>query len=108
MWVLQAVLVGGLVVASVAARRGGKRLERVVEDLELERAVFLGILGIARRLVSRHEPLEALVDEGRCGCIDCGMQVVDGEGRVIGTVLIPPPGTQLSSPVTQERGGGPC
>jgi hypothetical protein len=33
------------------------------------------------------------------------MQVVDGEGRVIGTVLIPPPRTQLSSPVRQERGG---
>ena len=91
MWVLQAVVVGGLVVASVAARRGAKRLERMVEDLELERAVFLGILGIARRLVSRFEPLEALVDEARHGCIDCGMQVVDGEGRVIGTVLIPPP-----------------
>ena len=88
MWVLQAVVVGGLVVASVAARRGAKRLERVVEDLELERAVFLGI---ARRLVSRYEPLEALVDEVPYGCIDCGMQVVDGEGRVIGTVLIPPP-----------------
>jgi hypothetical protein len=68
-----------------------KRLERVVEDLELEGAVFLGILGIARRLVSRYEPLEALVDEPPYGCIDCGMQVVDGEGRVIGTVLIPPP-----------------
>ena len=40
MWVLQAVVVGGLVVASVAARRGAKRLERVLEDLELERAVF--------------------------------------------------------------------
>jgi hypothetical protein len=91
MWVLQAVVVGGLVVASVAARRGAKRLERVVEDLELERAVFLGILGIARRLVSRYEPFEALVDEVPYGCIDCGMQVVDGEGRVIGTVLIPPP-----------------
>ena len=91
MWLLQAVVVGGLVVASVAARRGAKRLERVVEDLELERAVFLGILGIARRLVSRNEPLEALVDEVPYGCIDCGMQVVDGEGRVIGTVLIPPP-----------------
>jgi hypothetical protein len=91
MWVLQAVVVGGLVVASVAARRGAKRLERVVEDLELERAVFLGILGIARRLVSRYEPFEALVDEVPIGCIDCGMQVVDGEGRVIGTVLIPPP-----------------
>jgi hypothetical protein len=89
--VLQAVLVGGLVVASVAARRGAKRLERVIEDLELERAVFLGILGIARRLVSRYEPLESLVDEVPYGCIDCGMQVVDGEGRVIGTVLIPPP-----------------
>jgi hypothetical protein len=36
-------------------------------------------------------PLEALVDEVSYGCIDCGMQVVDGEGRVIGTVLIPPP-----------------
>jgi hypothetical protein len=47
--------------------------------------------GIARRLVSRYEPLEALVDEVPYGCIDCGMQVVDGEGRVIGTVLIPPP-----------------
>jgi hypothetical protein len=91
MWVLQAVVVGGLVFASVAARRGAKRLERVVEDLELERAVFLGILGIARRLVSRHEPFEAFVDEVPYGCIDCGMQVVDGEGRVIGTVLIPPP-----------------
>jgi hypothetical protein len=91
MWVLQAVVVGGLVVASVAARRGAKRLEGVVEDLELERAVFLGMLGIARRLVSRDEPFEALVDEGPYGCIDCGMQVVDGEGRVIGTVLIPPP-----------------
>jgi len=91
MWVLQAVVVGGLVVASVAARRGAKRLERVVEDLELERAVFLGILGIARRLVSRYEPLEAVVDEVPYGCIDCGMQIVDGEGRVIGTVLIPPP-----------------
>jgi hypothetical protein len=91
MWVLQAVLVGGLVVASVVARRGAKRLERVVEDLELERAVFLGILGIARRLVSRYEPLEALVDEVPHGCIDCGMQVINGEGRVIGTVLIPPP-----------------
>jgi hypothetical protein len=90
MWVLQAVLVGGLVVASVAARRGAKRLERVVEDLELERAVFLGIRGIACRLVSRYEPLEALVDEVPY-CIDCGMQVVDGEGRLIGTVLIPPP-----------------
>jgi hypothetical protein len=89
--VLQAVLVGGLVVASVAAPRGAKRLERVIEDLELERAVFLGILGIARRLVSRYEPLESLVDEVPYGCIDCGMQVVDGEGRVIGTVLIPPP-----------------
>jgi hypothetical protein len=63
----------------------------VVEDLELERAVFLGILGIARRLVSRYEPLEALVDEVPHGCIDCGMQVINGEGRVIGTVLIPPP-----------------
>ena len=52
MWVLQAVVVGGLVVASVAARRGAKRLEQVVEDLELERAIFIGILGIARRLVS--------------------------------------------------------
>jgi hypothetical protein len=91
MWVLQAVVVGGLVVASVAARRGAKRLERVVEDLELEGAVFLSILGIARRLVSRYEPLEALVDEPPYGCIDCGMQVVDGEGRVIGTILIPPP-----------------
>jgi hypothetical protein len=91
MWVLQAVVVGGLVVAGVAARRGAKRLEREVEDLELEGAVFLGILGIARRLVSRHEPLEALVDESPYGCIDCGMQVVDGEGRVIGTILIPPP-----------------
>ena len=91
MWVLQAVLVGGLIAASVAARRGAKRLERVIEDLELERAVFLGILGIARRLVSRYEPLESLVDEVPYGCIDCGMQVVDGEGRVIGTVLIPPP-----------------
>jgi hypothetical protein len=40
-WVLQAVVVGGLVFASVAARRWAKRLERVVEDLELERAVFL-------------------------------------------------------------------
>lgn len=90
-WVLQAVLVGGLIAASVAARRGAKRLERVIEDLELERAVFLGILGIARRLVSRYEPLESLVDEVPYGCIDCGMQVVDGEGRVIGTVLIPPP-----------------
>ena len=59
--------------------------------LELERAVFLRILGIARRLVSRYEPLEALVDEPSYGCIDCGMQVVDGEGRVIGTILIPPP-----------------
>jgi hypothetical protein len=39
--VLQAVVVGGLVFASVAARRWAKRLERVVEDLELERAVFL-------------------------------------------------------------------
>jgi hypothetical protein len=67
MGVLQAVLVGGLVVASA------------------------GILGIARRLVSRYEPLESLVDEVPYGCIDCGMQVVDGEGRVIGTVLIPPP-----------------
>jgi len=91
MWVLQAVVVGGLVVASVAARRGARRLERVLEDLELERAVFLGILAIARRLISKHEPLEALVDEVPHGCIDCGMQVVDGEGRVIGTVLIPPP-----------------
>ena len=91
MWVLQAVVVGGLVVASVAARPGAKRLERVFEDLELERAVFLRILGIARRLVSRYEPLEALVDEPPYGCIDCGMQVVDGEGRVIGTILIPPP-----------------
>lgn len=90
MWVLQAVVVGGLIVAGVAARRGAKRLERVVEDLELEGAVFLGILGIARRLVSRYEPLEALVDEVPY-CIDCGMQVVDGEGRLIGTVLIPPP-----------------
>jgi hypothetical protein len=59
--------------------------------LELEGAVFLSILGIARRLVSRYEPLEALVDEPPYGCIDCGMQVVDGEGRVIGTILIPPP-----------------
>src|SRR5512132_2182873 len=42
MLLLQAVVVAGLVVASVAARRGAKRLERVVEDLELERAVFLG------------------------------------------------------------------
>ena len=90
-WVLQAVVVGGLVVASVAARRGARRLERVLEDLELERAVFLGILAIARRLISKYEPLEALVDEVPHGCIDCGMQVVDGEGRVIGTVLIPPP-----------------
>lgn len=90
MWVLQAVVVGGLVVAGVAARRGAKRLEGVVEDLELGGAVFLGILGIARRLVSRYEPLEALVDEVPY-CIDCGMQVVDGEGRLIGTVLIPPP-----------------
>ena len=91
MWVLQAVVFGGLVLASVAACRGVKRLERVVDDLELERAVFLGILGIARRLVSKYEPLEALVDEVPHGCIDCGMQVVDREGRVIGTVLIPPP-----------------
>ena len=91
MWVLQAVVVGGLVVAGVAARRGAKRLERVFEDLELEGAIFLGILGIACRLVSRYEPLEALVGEPPCGCIDCGMQVVDGEGRVIGTILIPPP-----------------
>jgi hypothetical protein len=90
MWVVQAVVVGGLVVASVAARRGTKRLERVVEDLELEWAVFPGILGIARRLVSMCEPLEALVDKVPY-CIDCGMQVVDGEGRLIGTVLIPPP-----------------
>lgn len=87
MWVLQAVGVGGLIVASVAARRWAKRLERVVEDLELERAVFLGIRGIACRLVSRYE---ALVDEVPY-CIDCGMQIVDGEGRLIGTVLIPPP-----------------
>ena len=36
-------------------------------------------------------PLESLVDEVPYGCIDCGMQVVDGEGRLIGTVLIPPP-----------------
>ena len=62
----------------------------MVEDLELERAVFLGILGIARRLVSRFEPLEALVDEVPY-CIDCGMQVVDGEGRDIGNIIIPPP-----------------
>jgi hypothetical protein len=102
--VLQAVLVGGLVVASVAARRGAKRLERVVEDLELERAVFLGI---ARRLVSRYEPLESLVDEVPYGCIDCGMQVVDGEGASSGPPSSRPP-IQLSSPVTQERGGGPC
>ena len=91
MWVLQAVVVGGLVVASVAARRGAKRLEQVVEDLELERAIFIGILGIARRLVSGDEPLKALVEGVPYGCIDCGMQVVDGEGRVVGTVLIPPP-----------------
>ena len=90
MWVLQAVVVGGLIVEGVAGR-GAKRLEGVVEDLELEWAVFLGILGMARRLVSRYEPLEALVDEVPYGCIYCGMQVVDGEGRVIGTVLIPPP-----------------
>jgi hypothetical protein len=91
MWVLQAVLVGGLVVASVAARRGARRLERVVEDLELERAVFLGILGIARRLVSRYEPLEALVDEVPYGCIDSGMQVVDGEGASSGPSHPAPP-----------------
>jgi len=29
MWVLEAIVLGGLVVASVAARRGAKRLERV-------------------------------------------------------------------------------
>jgi hypothetical protein len=89
--VLQAVLVGGLVVASVAARRGAKRLERVIEDLELERAVFLGILGIARRLVSRYEPLESLVDEVPYGCIDCGMQVVDVRGASSGPSSSRPP-----------------
>ena len=101
MWLLQAAVVGGLVVASVAARRWAKRLERMVEDLELERAVFLGILGIARRLVSRYEPL---VDEVPYGCLDCGMQVVDGEGRVIGTVLIPPPySTELARHAGDRR-----
>jgi hypothetical protein len=106
MWLLQAVVVGGLVVASVAARRGAKRLERVVEDLELEGAFFLGILGIACRLVSRYEAIEALVDEVPY-FIDCGMQVVDGEGRLIGTVLIPPP---YSAELARHAGvrGGPC
>jgi len=104
MWVLQAVLVGGLVVASVVARRGAKRLERVVEDLELERAVFLGILGIARRLVSRYEPLEALVDEVPYGCIDCGMQVVDGEGASSGpSSSRPPHSTELAGHAGERK-----
>lgn len=78
----------------------------MVEDLELERAVFLGIRGIACRLVSRYEALEALVDEVPY-CIDCGMQIVDGEGRLIGTVLIPPPySTELARHAGARR--GPC
>ena len=79
-------------------RVNGSRVPaRAVEDLELERAVFLSILGIARRLVSRYEPLEALVDEVPYGCLDCGMQVVDGEGASSGPSSSRPR-TQLSSP----------
>ena len=107
MWVLQAVVVGGLVVAGVAARRGAKRLERVVEDLELEGAVFLGILGIARRLVSRYEPLEALVDEVPYAASIAGCRSSTVRGASSGPSSSRPP---YSTELARHAGarGGPC
>src|SRR5215207_2274379 len=67
-----------------------KRLERVVKDLELERAFFLGILGVACRLVSRYEALEALVDEVPC-CIDCGCRSSTVRGASSGPSSSRPP-----------------
>jgi hypothetical protein len=101
-WAIAALLAIGLAVASVAVLRVTRRLIGLTAMLDLERelldrlahlfvadAVTDGVLDGARDV--RVEPDARLVDDVPEGRIVCGIDVVDAEGRVIGTAAIPAP-----------------
>jgi hypothetical protein len=101
-WTIAALLVLGLAAASVAIRRVPRKLLALTAILDVDRELvdklaqlFLSDeITTARRDSSadpRVEPEARSVDDLPEGLIECGIDVVDAEGRVIGTAVIPVP-----------------
>jgi hypothetical protein len=99
-----ALLVLGLAAASVAIRRVASRLLILTAILDVDRELFDELaqlflsheIATARRDSSADPPVEPdarSVDDLPEGLIECGIDVVDAEGRVIGTAVIPVPAT---------------
>jgi hypothetical protein len=103
-WTIAALLVLGLAAASVAIRRVEPRLLMLTAILDIDRELFDELaqlflsdeIATDRRDSSADPPVEPdarSVDDLPEGLIECGIDVVDAEGRVIGTAVIPVPAT---------------
>src|SRR6266542_2333693 len=94
-WVAAALLAVGLSVVSVTLVRVVRRLIALIVALDLERemltelaCLFVGGDADAKADV---EPEARFVDDVPEGRIECGIDVFDADGRVVGTVVIPAP-----------------
>jgi hypothetical protein len=94
-WAIAAVLALGLGIACLAMLRVVERLIALTALLRLEREL---LTDLARLLVGDDAEDDAhvetgprLVDDVPEGRIECGIDVVDADGRVIGTLVIPAP-----------------
>ena len=103
-WTIAALLVLGLAAASVVIRRVEPRLLMLTAILDIDRELFDELaqlflsdeIATDRRDSSADPPVEPdarSVDDLPEGLIECGIDVVDAEGRVIGTAVIPVPAT---------------
>jgi hypothetical protein len=83
-WTVMLFALLGVGIGSVVTRR---RTER--RSLDLQRRLLASLQGLSADSLGDVEV--AVVDHAPVGTLDCGIDVVNGAGRVIGTALISTP-----------------